>query len=77
MNQKEMNMPRIVKDYSKRRRTPNQSIAPSEPADRAKMSGTAGSATNPSHSEGMIAHDTAVRTRASRTIAPNSRLGKK
>jgi hypothetical protein len=69
-------MPRIIKDYKNRRRTPIN-IAHSEPNDQSKMSGNTGSATNAGHSEGMIAHEKGVKDRTSRKILPNAKLGRK
>jgi hypothetical protein len=73
--QKGTPMPRIVKDYTARRRTPvNNNAGNNEAAVANKMSGNAGSATSVGHKEGMITHDTAVRTRASRQNVPNNKL---
>jgi hypothetical protein len=68
-------MPRIIKDYKSRRRTPIN-IAPSHSMDEAKMSGKAAGGSHQSNREQIIAHEKAMNDRNKRKGVPNSKLGK-
>lgn len=67
-------MPRIMKDYKARTRTPVVTSGPTSPSDEARMSGNSGSGSTQSNKESMIQHEKAVHDRAKRKQVPNQKL---